>query len=400
MIDTVATVFARHAGAGARRVLYIEDMLPLRSLGSGFVRANDLVRTMAEMGYGVTVYPVTQNRFDLAAVYADMPETVEVMHDHGVDGLRDFLLRRAGYYDTIWISRTHNLDRVLPILRRVLPEDSPGPRIVLDTEAVATLRQAGQAALVGEPFEPEEALRREFANVGLCDHFVAVNETEARMLRGLACANVTVIGHERALRPTQRPFHHRAGMLFVGAMHQPDSPNFDSLCWFVDHVLPLIERELRWETRLTVVGYTAPEVTLDRFRDHPRVTLRGTLADTEQLYDAHRLFIAPTRIAAGVPYKVHEAASFGLPVVATELLGRQLDWQDGRELLTAPAIDPAAFATQVVRLYRDPMLWQALREAALDRLRRDNDVAGYAAAIESVLGPAHSRSAQAASPDA
>ena len=400
MIDTIATVFARHAGVGVRRVLFIEDMLPLRSLGSGFVRANDLVRTMADMGYGVTVYPVTRNRFDLAAVYADMPETVEVMHDHGVDGLRDFLLRRAGYYDTIWISRTHNLDCVLPILRRVLPEHTPGPRIVLDTEAVATLRQAGQAALLGEPFEPEAALRREFANAGLCDHFVAVNETEARMLRDLACANVTVIGHERALRPTPRPFHHRAGMLFVGAMHQPDSPNLDSLCWFVDHVLPLIERELRWETRLTVVGYTAPEVTLDRFRDHPRVTLRGTLADTEQLYDAHRLFIAPTRIAAGVPYKVHEAASFGLPVVATELLGRQLDWQDGRELLTAPAIDPAAFATQVVRLYRDPMLWQALREAALDRLRRENDVAGYAAAIESVLGPAHGRSAQAASPDA
>ena len=149
MIDTIATVFARHAGVGARRVLFIEDMLPLRSLGSGFVRANDLVHTMAEMGYGVTVYPVTRNRFDLAAVYADMPETVEVMHDHGIDGLRDFLQRRAGYYDTIWISRTHNLDRVRPILRRVLPDDTPGPRIVLDTEAIAALRQAGQAALAG-----------------------------------------------------------------------------------------------------------------------------------------------------------------------------------------------------------------------------------------------------------
>lgn len=56
MIDTIATVFARHAGVGVRRVLFIEDMLPLRSLGSGFVRANDLVRTMADMGYGVTVY--------------------------------------------------------------------------------------------------------------------------------------------------------------------------------------------------------------------------------------------------------------------------------------------------------------------------------------------------------
>jgi O-antigen biosynthesis protein len=208
------------------------------------------------------------------------------------------------------------------------------------------------------------------------------------MLRDHGCRDVTVIGHMRALRPTPRPFDQRAGMLFIGAMHQPDSPNYDSLCWFVDEVLPLIERELGWDTRLTVVGYTVPEVSLDRFRDHPRVTLRGALAETEHLYDSHRLFVAPTRFAAGTPYKVHEAASYGLPVVATDLLRRQLNWQDERELLVAPASDPALFARQVVRLYREPALWQALREAALEVLQRDNNPKDYAAAIKSVLRPA------------
>ncbi|HUB10639.1 MAG TPA: glycosyltransferase [Acetobacteraceae bacterium] len=386
--DAAATIFARHAGARTRRILFIDDMLPLRSLGSGFVRANDLIRSMATMGYGVTVYPVLPNRSELAAIYADMPEGAEVMHDHALDRLRDFLRLRPGYYDAIWISRTHNLDRVLPLLQGALPEGAPQPRIVLDTEAIATLRQAERAALAGEPFDQDAMLCDEFANAGQCQAIVAVNETEARTLRALGHGPVTVIGHMREPRPTERPFHRRAGMLFVGAMHQPDSPNFDSLCWFVDAALPLIERELKWETRLTVVGYTAPEVTLDRFRNHPRVTLRGAVADTEPLYASHRLFVAPTRIAAGMPYKVHEAASFGLPVVATELLARQLDWQDGRELLAVPAADPAAFAQAVVRLYRDPMLWRTLREAALERLQRENDAAGFAAAIASVLGPA------------
>jgi len=388
MPDSTATAFARHAGPRGRRVLFIEDKLPLRPLGSGFVRANDLVRTMAAMGYGVTVFPVAPGHFEAPAVYADFPDTVEIMHDRGLDRLREFLQQRIGYYDAIWISRTHNLDRVLPVLDRALAADDSRPPIVLDTEAIAALRQAEQAALAGETCDLEAALRQEFANAGRCRTIVAVNEAEARMLRELGCGNVAVIGHVREVRPTARPFDRRAGMLFVGAMHQPDSPNYDSLCWFVDAVLPLIERALRWETRLTVAGYTAPEVSLDRFRDHPRVTLRGMVPDTAPLYDSHRLFVAPTRIAAGTPYKVHEAASFGLPVVATELLGRQLDWQDGQELLTAPASDPAAFAAQVVRLYRDPALWDALRETALERLRRENDAAGYAAAIEAVLGPA------------
>jgi O-antigen biosynthesis protein len=386
--DPAAVVFARHGGAPARRVLFIEDMLPLRWLGSGFVRSNDLIRTMAAMGYGVTVYPMARSKFDLAAIYADMPDTVEVMHDRGIDGLRDFLLRRQGYYDAVWIARTHNLNRVRPILERAFPDDGPRPCIVLDTEAIAAVRQAEKAAMAGEAADDlDAAIRQEFANADFCQKIVAVNAAEAQMLRDLGRQDVTVIGHMRALHPTPRPFDKRAGMLFIGAMHQPDSPNYDSLCWFVDEVLPLIERELRWETRLTVVGYTVPEVVLDRFGVHPRVTLRGAQAETEQLYDSHRVFVAPTRIAAGMPYKVHEAASFGLPVVATERLRRQLDWQDGRDLLVAPATDPALFAHQVVRLYRDPALWQTLREAALERLRQNNDPADYAAAIESVLGP-------------
>jgi GT2 family glycosyltransferase len=383
-----ALVVARHAGTPVRRVLFIEDMLPLRWLGSGFVRSNDLIRTIAALGYGVTVYPVAPSRFELAAIYADMPETVEVVHDRGIDGLRDFLQRREGYYDTVWIARTHNLSRVRSILERALPDGIARPQVVLDSEAIAALRQVAITAPAGEAADDRDtAIRQEFANADFCQKIVAVNASEAQVLRDIGCRDVTVIGHMRALRPTPRSFGKRAGMLFVGAMHQPDSPNYDSLCWFVDAVLPLIERALRWETRLTVVGYTAPEVVLDRFREHPRVTLRGVLADTESLYDAHRVFVAPTRIAAGMPYKVHEAASFGLPVVATELLRGQLDWQDGRDLLVAPATDPEQFARHVVRLYRDPALWQALRVAALERLRQENDAANYAAAITAVLRP-------------
>ena len=96
-----------------------------------------------------------------------------------------------------------------------------------------------------------------------------------------------------------------------------------------------VEQALGWETRLTVAGFTDRRVSLARFREQPRITLRGMVEDIEPLYDAHRIFVAPTRYAAGMPYKVHEAASFGLPVVASELLRRQLGWQSGRDLLVA-----------------------------------------------------------------
>lgn len=384
--DDQTHVFARLADTLQKRVLFVEDMVPLRTIGSGFVRSNDLVKVMASMGYGVTVYPLNGNGFDLAHIHADMPDTVEVMHDHSMARLREFLSSRLGYYDAVWVARTHNLDGLRDALDQTQGRSSQKPLIVLDTEAIASLREAEQAMVEGRPFDFDAAVAHELRNVASCDRIVAVTELEAATLHGLGISNVTVIGHMRALRPTPRSFARRAGMLFVGAIHRMDSPNYDSLCWFVDEILPLIERELGWQTRLTVAGYTSPGVTLERLQSHPRVIWHGEVANLEPLYDSHRVFVAPTRIAAGVPYKVHESASFGLPVVATELLRRQLGWNAGQDILTARADDPSAFARQVLMLLQDEELWQRLRDSSLERLRQECNQEHYTTMIAGVLG--------------
>jgi glycosyltransferase involved in cell wall biosynthesis len=126
-------------------------------------------------------------------------------------------------------------------------------------------------------------------------------------------------------------------------------------------------------------------VDLERFDNHPRITLRGAVADLEALYNGSRVFIAPTRFAAGAPYKVFEAASRGLPVVATELLRGQLGWTAGQDILAAGSDDPAAFAAAVLALYRNEPLWQAVREGALRRLEQENGKAGFTEAVAAVL---------------
>lgn len=383
--DSKTDVVARFAGPPRMRVLFIEDLVPLRMLGSGFVRSNDIIRTMASLGCQVTVFPVNDRPFDAAAVFSDMPDTVEVMYDRSLMDLPGFLAGRPGYYDVIWIARTHNLDRVRAVIERATAGVDRPPRLILDTEAIASQRAAMRAALEDQAFDLEAALQQEFAHAGMCTQVVAVSAQDAATLRGLGLPRVSVVGHMRELQPTPRAFTARAGMLFVGALHEIDSPNYDGLCWFIDQVLPLIERALHWETRLTVVGYSSEQVSLDRFRDHQRVTLLGAVAQTERLYDSHRLFVAPTRYAAGTPYKVYEAASFGLPVVATDLLCRQMGWTDGIDLLAADTINPAGFAECVVRLYRDAELWQRLRDNGLERLRTENAREHYSAAMRAVL---------------
>ena len=380
-----AMVLGRMADRGRLRVLLIEDSIPLRSIGSGFVRSNDIVRTMAQLGCAVTVFPINDRAFALEGVYCDFPDSVEVMTDHTLSRLQEFLLLRQGYYDAIWVCRTHNLDRILPALAKLRESVAVMPRVILDTEAIDAMRFTELAALTGEAFDLPAALRDEFAHAGLCQATIAVNAREATILRDLGLPDVHVIGHARTLAPGSRPFSDRSGLLFVGAIHRIDSPNYDSLCWMIEEVLPIVEQSLGWETRLTIAGYTAPGVNLDRFRSHPRVTLRGALPDLEPLYASHRVFVAPTRYAAGIPYKVQEAASFGLPIVSTELLSRQLGWEAGEALLAAPSNDAAGFAALVVALYRDEALWSRLRAAALARLHVESNYEQYQQSIQAVL---------------
>jgi glycosyltransferase involved in cell wall biosynthesis len=175
-------------------------------------------------------------------------------------------------------------------------------------------------------------------------------------------------------------------MLFVGAIHQQSSPNLDSLEWFIEHVLPIIDRALGWRTRLTIAGYIAPGISLGKFVGHPRVTLCGAMRNLAPLYDGHRVLVAPTRFAAGQPYKVYEAASFGVPVVATELLRNQLGWQNGDDILSADIQDPELMAKQIIMVHEDEAQWRRLRRNALDRLRRENNYEAFAEAVRRVLG--------------
>ncbi len=93
-------------------MLFIEDTVPLRRLGSGFVRANDIVHAIDAAGYEVHVFPINGAPYDVMSLCGDLPERAEVLYDRDFAGLEAFLAERRGIYDLIWVARTHNLRRV------------------------------------------------------------------------------------------------------------------------------------------------------------------------------------------------------------------------------------------------------------------------------------------------
>jgi GT2 family glycosyltransferase len=387
--ETMAHRVAHLATRDRPGVLVVDDRLPFMHEGSGNPRAREVLRAIISSHRGPTLLAPTNQGLltDWAPVWAEFGLELEVYPEAGVTGLELLLKQHAGRFDTIWVSRSHNLSQLLAA-EQLHPGLLSGVRLIFDAEAVTAVREVQQAALAGTPWSDDQAaaaVAAECAGARSADVVLAVNNAEADLFRAHGASNVHVLGIGLEVRPSPSAFADRSGLVFVGRMAEEDSPNVDSIRWFVHEVWP------QWPTidrpTLTLVGLIQPGLAEEFSSQGARVT--GPVDDIRPYLDAARVFLAPTRFAAGVPHKVYEAAAAGIPVVATPLLVEQLGWTAGRDLHVA--IDPLGFAAAINRLLTSPQTWGAVRESALVRVREDCSPTQFAATIRQVLsdGSAH-----------
>ncbi|UCU98569.1 tetratricopeptide repeat protein [Acidovorax radicis] len=342
------------------RVLVIDNEVPHMFKGGGLPRARLMLQALRD--WPVTFFPLWVAEDHWRDVYASLPPSTEVMLDHGttpgLDRLEALLEQRRGLYDVLVVSRPPNLKALQP-LRQRRPELFEPMRMVYDAEALFALREIAEAAVKGRPLSRAAAQARLAGEIGLAngtDHVFVVSDRDAALFRA-AGHRVTLLSHATTLRRTAPGPAQRSGLLFVGAVH-PDTPNEDGLVWFIEQVMPLLRERMALPPVLSVVGVNRSSRVSELAG--PDVLLLGPQAQLEPLYDSARVFVAPVRYAGGVPAKVIEAASNGIPVVASSVLVRQLGWDEGIDIQAAR--DASAFADGIERLLRDDALW--LRQQA------------------------------------
>jgi GT2 family glycosyltransferase len=362
------------------RILYLDDRVPYAELGAGYPRAARVLRELVAEGWFVTFYPVYFPEDDWASIYQAFPAEVEVILNAGRKGMEAFLAERDGYYDTILVSRPHNMRDFL----KARGTTNAKARLIYDAEALFATREFLRLQQMGTPASLElrrATLKEEIALTETAAIVTTVNEHEADIFRGGGCADVRVLGLGVDPSPIGAGFSGRQDFLFVGSLDQNDSPNADAVIWFAEEIMPLIDARLGRPTRLLLAGRCAAPRIQALASD--RIQVLGLVDDLTPLYASARVFIAPNRFAGGMPLKVQEAVSRGLPVVATELLGRQLGWKNDQELLLAATA--AEFAAACAQLHEDPALWHRLRRQGLDRLSAEIRADDFTATLRGLL---------------
>ncbi|MGF1493850.1 MAG: tetratricopeptide repeat protein [Microcoleaceae cyanobacterium] len=390
--DLKHTLLARiHARETQKRLLLIDDRVPHPYLGSGYTRSHGILSSLAEQNYFITLYATDLSyQEEWPAIYQDIPTTIEVARGYGLFQLEEFLQDRKGYYDIIFVSRPHNMEHLNYIHSR--GNLLEGVQIIYDAEALYVLREIRQAQLQGEVISPQDRqsrLEKELELARHCDQIICVSQQEQQQFMDYGYPDVAVLGHSLQAHPTSNSFEKRQHILFVGSVYELESPNADAILWFCQSIFPKVQSRLKAQfgqsIRLFVAGnQTVPEL-MQQVSDlqNPTIELLGRVENLTSLYNQCRLFVAPTRFAAGIPHKVHEAAAHGLPVVTTSLLANQLGWQQGVEILVADEAEQ--FASQCVELYTSQLVWRMLRENALQRIQQECSPESFSATLKDIL---------------
>jgi len=222
------------------------------------------------------------------------------------------------------------------------------------------------------------------------DRILAVSEAEAANFRARGFEDVHILGHAIPVRPTPAVHRGRSGLLFVGGLTDDETPNTDSVVWFIRNVLPILKEKSSTIGNLKIVGRLGAPA-LEPLVQNEDCDFLGRQDNLESHYDAARIFIAPTRFAAGIPLKVIEAAAHGLPIVGTSLIVEQLGWEAGKKILAGDT--PEEVAASVIRLDGDPDLWNRVRNNALERISKDWSHELFDSVLETALPADRRRSA-------
>lgn len=335
---------ARTTDTHKGNILFMEDAIPNPEEGQGFNRSFHIIQTMKELGYFVTIFPTKRPQIWHGSKYTRILQNqgIEVFYTTDEDiilNFRKLAETRPHFYDFVFISRPYNMNLYWNRIKNLMP----GSVLLYDAEAIYCLRDFLKAEVEGRPVPEEEKrqiLAKEVNLAKKASRTICVSHQEQKIFKQNGIRKPYVINYRSDYRVPNHKI--RSGLLFIGGNIVAGSPNKDALNLLREKIMPLLPYNL------TVVGKSDGTDSL------------GYIENLDDIYDSHKVFVAPHRVSGGVPCKIYDAMANGIPCVVSSQLASQLD-TSGCYL---EADSPENFSQQIRLLYEDEDLWLEIQDRA------------------------------------
>jgi GT2 family glycosyltransferase len=337
------------------RVLFIDYTTPREDRDAGSYAARREIELVQSLGYKVTFVP--QNLAHFGSYTDELQRNgVEVVTAPFVLSLAEFLEKRAAEFDAVYITRYYVAQDTIHLIR----EHAPRAKIILNTADLHFLREL-RAALSTNDASRLAAMRsvreQELEMMKAADVVLSYNEVEHSVIashtdgqaRVMTCPWVVDIP---AIVP---PLDARRGLSFLGSFNH--HPNSEGVKWFCSEVMPHLDGT---GTQLSIYGSGMNEDIMALASDV--VDPVGFVQDLADVYDRHRIFIAPLLSGAGIKGKVLSAIAHGIPTILTPVAAEGIGLRSGHDCMIVQT--PEEWATAIMRLSEDDILWASMSDAA------------------------------------
>jgi glycosyltransferase involved in cell wall biosynthesis len=154
-------------------------------------------------------------------------------------------------------------------------------------------------------------------------------------------------------------FKSRENILFVGGYNHP--PNVDAVLYFAREVMPIL-RKKKAGLIFQVLGSNPPQEVQNLASEDVQIV--GFVPTLDDYFNKVRLSVVPLRFGAGMKGKVVSSLAYGLPVVSSTIGIEGSGILADEHVLVAD--DPALFASKIIQLYEDQILWERLSNSGVD----------------------------------
>jgi glycosyltransferase involved in cell wall biosynthesis len=134
-------------------------------------------------------------------------------------------------------------------------------------------------------------------------------------------------------------------IFFIGNVNY--GPNRDAVKYFLDKIWPIVRRGIP-ALSFSIIGKgNLPS----KYKNIEGVKFTGFIEDTSIIQN-YLALVAPIRFGGGVPTKVLEAMSFGVPVIASKEVTLGLDGlKNGENIITCPVTDIENWVKAIQQIY-------------------------------------------------
>ncbi len=350
--------------AVSKRFLVVDVTTPTPDQDAGSVQTFMALQVCQGLGYKAHFVPEDNWLFQ--------PKYTSALQRFGVDcayapyelGFDAYLRRYGWQFDAIMVYRAGVMEKALPVIRRFAPQAA----VLFHVADLHYLRLERTAELTGdtEILATAAAMKtREMDLVASVDCTVTHSSAEQEILAREAPDSPVVLWPLMfEFFGTTKSFAARRDICFLGGYRH--TPNIDAVLYFIQEIFPLIKAR-EPDIRFIIAGAHPPEEI--RQLDREDIIVAGMIGDLRDLFDACRVFVCPLRVGAGAKGKVVSALSYGIPIVSTAVGVEGAGLTSGETVLVAD--DPASFAADTLRLYRDEALWTQLSRAGQQAVREN-----------------------------